>query len=441
LLLLKIGESFPSLTFCQAKAIFLINSEKLHGEAMNGTKRLLILTSDAGFGHRSAANAVAAALKERHPSDCNVEIVNPLQDKRVPAILRKSGANYDRMVRELPHQLYELGYEMSDTGLANLMVSNAVAAMLFEVMGDLLKHTQPDAIITTYPLYQAPLAAVFTLRKPEIPFLTVITDNAPVHRTWFHKAADLCLVSMPEERKQALEHGLSPDKVKVTGIPVHPDLTHEKRPAAEVRAELGWPADLKTLLAVGGKRVKNMSGILRALNHSGLPLQLSIVAGGDDRLYDQLRETEWHVPAHVYNFVDNMPILMHAADLIACKAGGLIVTESLACGLPILLTDYIEGQETSNARLVIEGGAGELVNNPLEGLETVFHWLADGGKLLQERSQNACRLGYPQAAYDVAEYAWEAALRGPRTKPSQALPEKIEQILIKRKLRHKEPGS
>jgi 1,2-diacylglycerol 3-beta-galactosyltransferase len=406
---------------------------------MTGTKRILILTAEAGLGHRSAANAVAAALKELHPSDCAVEIVNPLQNRRVPAILRKSGTSYDRMVRAMP-RLYELGYEMSDSGLANLMVSNAVAAMLFEVMGDLLKQAQPDAIVTTYPLYQAPLEAVFTLHRYEIPFLTVITDNAPVHRTWFHKAADLCLVSMPAEREQALEHGLTPDKVKVTGIPVHPNLAHEKRAAAAVRAELGWPAEPRTLLAVGGKRVKNMAGILRALNHSGLPLQLTIVAGGDDQLYDQLRQTEWHLPTHLYNFVENMPTLMHAADLIACKAGGLIVTESLACGLPILLTDYIEGQETSNAKLVMEGGAGELVNNPLEGLETVFHWLEDGGKLLEKRSQNACRLGSPRAAYDVAEYAWEAALRGPKMKVEYRLPEKIEQAIKKRRQRHREPG-
>jgi UDP-N-acetylglucosamine:LPS N-acetylglucosamine transferase len=72
------------------------------------------------------------------------------------------------------------------------------------------------------------------------------------------------------------------------------------------------------------------------------------------------------------------------------------VTDSLACGLPILLTDIIEGQETSNATYVVEGGAGELVHNQLEGLETVFYWLAAGGGLLAQRSQNAKRLGRPR---------------------------------------------
>ncbi len=395
---------------------------------MTGLKRILILTADAGFGHRSAAKAIAAVLQELHPADCVVEIVNPLLDKRVPAILRRSGASYDRLVREMPH-LYKLNYEVSDAGATSAMLHGTVAALLFEAMSDLVQRFQPDAIVTPYPLYQAPLAVLFALTRRNIPLLTVVTDLAPVHRTWFHKAADLCLVPMPAVQEQALECGLAPDRVVVTGIPVNPNLTRNGRKPAAIRSELGWPVELKTVLAVGSKRSKHLPGLLRALNHSGLPLQLAIVAGGDDDLYRQFLDTEWHVPAHIYNFVVDMPTLMRAADCIACKAGGLIITESLACGLPILLTDVIAGQETSNARYVVEGGAGELVHNPLEGLETVFHWFANGAELLALRSQSARQLGRPYAAYDAARLAWMEALRGPQSRPERLLPAKIERLV------------
>ena len=391
-------------------------------------KRILILVADAGFGHRSAANAIAAALQELHPADCEVEIANPMQDERVPAILRNSGSDYDRLVREAPG-LYESAYEAADSGLSSAIVQDAVGAMLFEVMNNLVGQCRPDAIVTPYPLYQASLGAIFTLSMRRIPLLTVVTDLARVHRTWFHKAADLCLVSTPEVRDQAIEHGLSPEKVRVTGIPVHPNLTHEDRQRAAIRAGLGWAPDLTTVLAVGSTRVKNLSGILRTLNHSGLPLQLAVVAGGDDALYQLLQKAEWHVPAHIYNYVENMPVLMHAADCVVCKAGGLIVTESLACGLPLLLTDVIAGQETSNAEYVVAGGAGELMHNPLEGLETLYHWFAGEGKLLAQRSGNARRLGRPRAAYEVAELAWAEAMRGPRVKAIPRLPEKIEELV------------
>jgi UDP-N-acetylglucosamine:LPS N-acetylglucosamine transferase len=89
-----------------------------------------------------------------------------------------------------------------------------------------------------------------------------------------------------------------------------------------------------------------------------------------------------------------------------------------------LLRNLIDGQKTSNARYVVEEGSGVLVHNPLEGLETVCHWLADGGKLLAQYSQNAKWLRHPQAAYHVAGLAWEAARRGPKSK-AERLPDKI----------------
>jgi 1,2-diacylglycerol 3-beta-galactosyltransferase len=391
-------------------------------------KRILILTADAGYGHRSVAMAVAAALQELHPEECAVEIVNPLEDRRVPAPLRRSGAEYDWLVRKMPN-FYKLNYEVSDSGPTTAVIHNALAAVLYQVMGDLVRRVNPDAIVATYPIYQAPLAAVFAINRCKIALLNIVTDYAPVHRIYFHRAANKCLVSMPQARDEAIEAGLSPEQVVVTGIPVHPNLAAESREPSAVRAGLGWPTGLRAGLIVGGRRVKNLTGILRALNHSGLPLQLTVVAGGDDALYRELGETDWHVPARVFNFVENMPHLMHASDFVVCKAGGLIVTESLACGLPILLTDFIAGQETGNVRYVVEGGAGELVRNPLDGLETISHWIAGGGEMLARRSRNARSLSYPRAAYDAASLAWEAAVRGPQERPGLHLPDRIGKIV------------
>jgi 1,2-diacylglycerol 3-beta-galactosyltransferase len=376
-------------------------------------KKILILTADFGFGHRSAARAIAEALEETHPGECSVEIVNPMLDRRIPAILRKGSPGYDRIVRQMP-SLYRLAYGFADAHGSRAVLHNTVGAMLFDVMDDLVQSERPDAIVAPYPLYQAPLGAVFAVERRAVPILTVVTDMAPVHRIWFHKAADYCLVPQPEVRRQALECGLAPSAVKVTGIPVRTELARDTRKPADVRAAMGWRRDLVTVLAVGSTRVKNLMGIVNALNHSGLPLQLAVVAGGDEALYRQLRAARWHVPAHVFNYVDDMPSLMKAADCVVCKAGGLIVTESLACGLPILITDLIEGQETSNAANVLEGGAGELVRTPVQALETACHWLADGGRELRRHAANARRLGRPRAAYAAAALAWTAARRGAR---------------------------
>ena len=54
--------------------------------------------------------------------------------------------------------------------------------------------------------------------------------------------------------------------------------------------------------------------------------------------------------------------------------------------------------------------------SPLEVLETLAHWMGNDGKLMKEHARNARRLGRPDAAYKVAELAWQLANRGPVNK-------------------------
>ena len=379
---------------------------------MSRKKRILVLYADAGFGHRSAANALIAALAEMYGDQIHIDLVNPLEDRRTPSILRDSQSDYDKMVRST-RELYKFGFQASDQMVTNTLFESALTVMLFEVMRDVVRRYDPDVIASTYPLYQAPLEAVFTISRRYVPVITIVTDLATVHRIWFNNMVDLCLVHTARVREIALDAGMKPRQVQITGIPVHPRLGNETRSPEAIREELGWRKDLVTVLVVGSRRVYNLPEVLRALNHSGLPIQLVVVAGGDDELYRQFEETKWHIPTQIYNFVRNMPDLMRASDLVVCKAGGLIVTESLACGLPMILVDVIPGQETGNANYVVDGGAGELGESPIEVLEVLYHWLQYGGELLDRRAYNARQLGRPHAAYAAAEIVLAAAQRDP----------------------------
>ncbi len=391
-------------------------------------RRVLILTADAGFGHRSAANAIAEALQETHADDCTYEIVNVLDDERTPRLLHDSQSDYDRIAREMP-DAYKFSYEATDANTAAAIMERGLQAMLYNAMRQVVKDKQPDVIISTYPLYQAPLGAVFSLTKKFIPLVTVVTDLVTVHQIWFSPYPDLTVVPTEPVRELAINAKVRAEQIEVIGIPVHPRLSQETHDKAAIRAELGWDPHLATLLIVGSKRSRLYLEVADVLNHSGLPVQLIVATGGDEERYKELQKTEWHRPAHVYNFVKNMPTMMRVADAIICKAGGLTVTESLACGLPLMLTDVIPGQETGNAAYVVNGGAGERIDEPLMALETLCHWLLDDGKLLKERSANAAKLGRPRAAYDIVDRAWALAQSGPVKKEASqilALPRLIE---------------
>lgn len=393
--------------------------------------KVLILTADAGFGHRSAANAIAAALQARYAGSCEVSIVNPLEHPSVPAIVRRSQFDYDRLVRVAP-RLYKLGYQASDKGVSSTMIDTALAVVLFIAMRDLIRRHKPDVMVTTYPLYQSALSAVFTLQRRAIPLLTVVTDRGEVHRLWFHEAATYCLVPGEEQLQQATRYGFKRDRVRVTGIPVNPALGEPPADRSALRAQLGWLPDEVAILFVGSKRVMGIEATMRAFDHSGHPIQLVAIAGGELTLFDRLEAVGWHHATHIYNFVEDMPRLMHAADIIASKAGGLIVTESLACGKPMLLLDALPGQEVGNADFVVQNGAGEVVRTPVAALEALYHWLESDGALLAERTTSARRLGKPRAAFAVAEMVFQAARQeapAPRDGPSRR--ERLRKALIR----------
>jgi 1,2-diacylglycerol 3-beta-galactosyltransferase len=382
---------------------------------MSEKKRILILTADAGFGHRSAANAIQIAMEKQHGEECECTILNPLDDKRAPFFLRDQAADYDRMIRTAP-QLYRLGYEASDNDIPTQIIETALTLSLYEIMQDMIKQYNPDAIVTTYPLYQAPLISYFKLNKYYVPLLTVVTDLVSVHRIWFSPGVNACLVPTTEVEALAVKHGVAQGKIHITGIPVSPIFKLKKRSKKDLRKELGWDPILPTFLAVGSQRVDKLVEMLNVINHFGSTLQVVAVAGKDEELYAELKKVEWHIPTHIYDFVENMPELMMASDAMICKAGGLIVTESLACGLPILLVDVIPGQEEGNRDYVVEHKAGVMIDSPTQMLETLSHWLADRGKVLREVACKAHRIGKPNSAFDAGEFIWKAALRGPVNK-------------------------
>jgi 1,2-diacylglycerol 3-beta-galactosyltransferase len=385
---------------------------------MTSQRKILILTADAGFGHRSTANAIAKAFELNYGDAVTVTIVNPLDDPKAPSFLRSAESDYDKLAREWP-QFYKLGYKMTDMAMTTSVTELSYVILIYDIIARLMKEHQPDAVVVTFPTYQYPLAAYRRLTGDTTPMATVVTDLVSLQRMWFTTSTDLCLVPTQIAADLALERGLDPETIHITGLPVNPLLADKPSSKQEVRRALDWESDKFTVLAVGSKRVERLDEFVDLLNHSGFDLQIIAVAGGSDELFQAFAAIDWHVAARTYNFVPNMPEFLHAADCVMTKAGGLIVTESLACGLPLFLMQVIPGQETGNAELVTAEGAGELTLEPLELLRAMGHWQADGRRLFHERAANARRLGKPEAAFAAADLIWRLAGQESTVRPAR----------------------
>lgn len=383
-------------------------------------KQVLILTADAGFGHRSAALAIEAAMQERYGDRCTVTVLNPLREEGAPSILQTlSEEGHDRYVQsELG--LYDLGYRISDGVATAALMEQIFSALLHDPLKELLARTRPSVVVSTYPFFLEPLSFAVDRSGETIPLVSVITDLVAVHTIWFNPRVDLCLVPTEQVRQKAMRRDVPAEHIQVTGLPVHPRFGAEQRSPAEIRAGLGWKTNLPTALIVGGVRVSNVLEVARLIDRSGLRVQLAIVAGGDNDLHTQLSAEAWRGEVHVYGFVKDMPAMIHASDLVMTKAGGLIVSETLACGRPLILFSSTAGQETGNVEYVVSNGAGDWAPTPTEALACLVRWLARDGATLAARTANARRAGRPQAVYDVVDLVWK--LTHDRPQPARRKP-------------------
>lgn len=373
----------------------------------NRKKNFLILTGDAGFGHRSAAEAVRKAINIKYGEQSEALIKNPLNHPDIPDIIRESQSNYDTVVKLFP-DLYKFGYQISDAKLPVKIMESGFTVLFLDTIRTMVKEISPDIIISTYPIFMAPLQTIFQSDHFNIPLITVITDLITVHRVWFNKGAARCTVPTKEVANLALKAGFREDQVINTGIPVDPQIAALKDADKNMlRTELGWQERLTTILVAGSPRIGSLIEILKSLDSSNQKFQFALVAGKNETLLKKFKSVSWQHPAHIYDFVDTMPKMMRASDMILCKAGGLITTESLASGLPMMVVEVIPGQEEGNLRYILEHEAGVHCKKPKCACNDLEQWLENDRKLLKITAENAAKIGRPDAAFDIADIAWD----------------------------------
>ncbi len=378
-------------------------------------KRCLIVTSDSGFGHRSAANSVSKALEVLYPGQVECLVTNPILETSTPTVMKPIEKGYDRRVRMTPW-FYRFSYEVSDSRVVSEVVEGALTLILQKIMAETIRDFKPDVILNTNELFNTPIGKVLLETDPKIASYTVVTDLADVHSLWFSPEPDRFFIANEWVKVKALESGVPEEKLVISGIPVSPDFAFNQVEKQALRGSLGLDPNRLTLLFVGSSRVSNLEDYLQALENFGTPVQAVVIAGGNDALYKELIGRHYDFPLEVRNFEKNIPQWMMASDVLVTKAGGLILSEGLAARLPILLIDYLPGQEEGNVRYLLSHQAGALVKNVGEFRAIMAYWLEGDGFRLSQISRASAALGHPEAALTVAKALWDAVLLQPEPK-------------------------
>jgi 1,2-diacylglycerol 3-beta-galactosyltransferase len=358
---------------------------------------ILILFSDTGGGHRSAAEAIIEALDLEYPGRYTTEMVDFFKEYAPPPF-NTAPATYAHMA-DFPN-VWGLGYHLSNSPRRVRAMAIMAWPYIRRAAYQLVEDHPCDLYLSVHPIINAPL--LNALRRNKKPFITVVTDLVSTHAFWFNRKADLVIVPSEPARQNGLSLGLRDDQLRHYGLPVSDRFCQPIGNKEDLRKRLGWKnGNPIVLMVAGGDGMGPMHITAEAINESGLEVSMVLVAGRNQRLKTRLESVNWNCPVRIYGYSNQMPDFMRAADVLITKAGPGTISEAFIAGLPIILYSYMPGQEDGNIDYVVKEGAGVWAPRPDLVVSALRHWIEDPVAI--KAAIKACqRLARPSAARQIA---------------------------------------
>ena len=344
--------------------------------------KILIISSDTGGGHRSAAAAIVAGIESFVKGESYaVRVVRAVEESH--HLAAKLVALYNWLLRNKQHWMKYYYW------LINRFRPETREFFHSRCIGyvrELFQRWCPHIVVSVHPLTQHIFARVlkeFGLAE-RIPLVTVVTD--PYYGFWKGWACDdvrLYLVASDEARRQLIDYGIAPERIKVSGMPVHPKFSFPGDDAARVaRTALGLDPDKFTVFVnAGWEGGGNIPLIFRELARGELDVQAIFLAGKNEALKSEAESiaSEAKFPIKVIGYSDEVEQLMRAANVMISKLGGLTTFEALSCRVPII-ADAITApmpQEAGTLNLIVKSGAAVMLERASDVVPVVHRMIED----------------------------------------------------------------
>lgn len=362
-------------------------------------KKALIVSIKAGYGHHSTGKAIMDYLSGKG-IHCEMldtfEYINPIlgesiQDgyllttKYLPEAFGKVYSTLDK--KETKYNKYSLV----------AILSNIVSHKLKEYVMDY----NPDIIIGTHSYACMVMTYLHEKGYVSCPTIGIITDFT-VHPFWESTDLDYYVTASELLNTQMVRKGISKDKIMPWGIPIKSKFS-TKISQKSAREQLGVKDKKTILVMMGSMGFGNVADKLKSIDGMAGDFQIMCVCGNNDKMKKELDREYWKKDVYTYGFVDNVELMMDAAECIITKPGGLTSSEALAKQLPIILMNPIPGQEDRNMEFLVNNGAAVMVTDtfPLEeAVECVMNneWRMD---LLKK---SVAHIGKPDSTKQLGDF-------------------------------------
>ena len=343
----------------------------------------VLIAAGGTAGHINPALAIAGAIKKADPS------------AEIHFAGRKEGMEY-RLVTKAGcpiHHIEITGFQrrISLTTIKRNIITLWNLALSGPKARAMMKEVQPDLVIGCGGYVSGPVVRCAAKRGIKT---AIHEQNAfpGVTNKLLAPDVDIVFAAVPA----AVEKLGAPEKTQVVGNPVRPEVFEKAGERDAIRAQLG-AGDRTVILSFGGslgaRRVNEVVADLCAWEQKEHKPVLHIHATGQYgvELFQNLEKEKGFAPGErlvVKEYINNMPELLAAADLVISRAGALTLAELEAEGRAAILIpspNVAENHQYYNAMELQKAGAAVVIEEKdLTGeklVSTVSGLLAEPGRL------------------------------------------------------------
>jgi len=334
--------------------------------------RIVAISASVGAGHDGATGELARRLRTKgFEVDCH-----DFMDLLPWRLGRRALRTHSGVLRRAPW-VYGGLFAIAER---YRITTSITRTLLYPVRSRVLGLLADDvhAVVSTYPLASQVLGPLRQRGLLTIPTITYATDFA-VHRHWVAPGVDAHLA--PHQVGAAQAHTLGARDARVAGALVAPSF-HPVAAAAKRRARthFGLPSGRLALVVAGSWGVGEIEAAATEIARTGQAVPV-VVCGKNAMLK---RRLVGRGVRHTLGWVDDMPTLMQAVDVLVENAGGLMALEGMASGLPVMTYRPIPGHGTKSAAALAQAGIATWVRDE-RGLGPALVELAEGRRGRRQR--------------------------------------------------------
>jgi len=264
----------------------------------------------------------------------------------------------------IPKEGFDIKYVNVDGLEKKLNIKNIISALKMTVAVAksiaIMKKFKPDIVVGTggYVCVSSVIAA-YILKIPTIVHEQNVFPGSAVK--FLADKANITAISFDESRKYIK----NAKEILLTGNPVRPAILSHNR--EECRKKLGIGSH-KFIVSFGGSLGANRINdvmtefVSRNLENDDLVIYFATGKRDYQRINDEFKKRNIKLTENIklLEYIDNMDVVMNAADVVVCRSGAITLAELCVLGRPSVLIpspNVTNNHQEYNARALSDNGA------------------------------------------------------------------------------------